>query len=305
MDQKKLYCYLRDLNKIRTNSVFVTSEGEFVTDLSRIATCFNEFFHSTFTRSDYVLPDVPAPSTQLSSISIDSSDTFKALASLIHGKAMGCDRVRPRVLKACAMSLCEPISALFTQCLAMCSLPAEWKIHQITLVLKKGDSSLFTNYRPISLLCILSKVLESVVFSKIIDYIRPQINTNQFGFMSKRSSITQLLKCYSEVVNSIDNKTPIDVLYLDLRKAFNSVPHNELLFKLWMMGVTGPLWFWFRNYLSGRLHFVQCKGASSSYLPVISGVQYFGTSAFLSMSMIYLMLFRIQAYTCSLMMLRC
>ena len=63
-----------------------------------------------------------------------------------------------------------------------------------------------------------------------------------------------------------------DTIFLDFSKAFDSVPHEELLYKLWIMGITGPLWLWFKSYLSSRVHYVSLDGASSSFLPVLSGV---------------------------------
>lgn len=114
--------------------------------------------------------------------------------------------------------------------------------------------------------------MESLVYDKIEPFVRPLISPCQHGFLSKRSSIAQLLACYSEVVDGIEDKHPTDSVYLDLRKAFDSVPHDELLFKLWRLGITGRLWRWFRGYLSDRQHYVCYKGYSSDPLPVISGV---------------------------------
>ncbi len=62
------------------------------------------------------------------------------------------------------------------------------------------------------------------------------------------------------------------IIYLDFSKAFDKVPHTELLFKLWTLGITGYLWEWFRSYLSDRHHFVSLNGANFSLLPVLSGV---------------------------------
>ena len=63
-----------------------------------------------------------------------------------------------------------------------------------------------------------------------------------------------------------------DVIYLDFQKAFDSVPHEELLYKLWILGITGPLWFWIKSYLSNRAHYTSVLGGSSMCLPVKSGV---------------------------------
>ena len=274
-DPKKLYRYLRDMKKKGSSSTFRGANNETLNDPSVIAHSFNTFFHSTFTRSDFDLPrieDLPTPSSQLSSISIDSSDIFKALSKLNPGKAMGCDGLSPKVLKSCAMSLAEPVTALFGKSLLSSTFPAEWKTHLITPIPKSGDLSSVCNYRPISLLCILSKLLESVVYNNIIDFIRPKLSTAQFGFLEKRSSISQLLTCYSEIIEAFESGLSADIVYLDLKKAFDSVPHNELLVKLWRIGITGPLWFWFKDYLSNRLHCVRYRDVVSDSLPVVSGV---------------------------------
>ena len=106
-----------------------------------------------------------------------------ALSKLDDTKAFGCDGIHPKILKKCLLSLLEPIHSLFVASLLSNTFPAEWKVHKITPIPKKGNLLEITNYRPISLLCILSKVLESIVFHKIIDFIQPQLSEYQFGFM--------------------------------------------------------------------------------------------------------------------------
>ena len=120
----------------------------------------------------------------------------------------------------------------------------------------------------ISLLCVVSKVLERLVYNNIIDYVRGSISTIQFGFLKGHSSLQQLLIFW----NSVINMPQTDTIYLDFRKAFDSVPHNELLFKLWHFGITGSLWMWFRAYLLDRHQFVSISNSHSGTLPVISGV---------------------------------
>ena len=81
--------------------------------------------------------------------------------------------------------------------------------------------------------------MKSVAYNKIIDFAMPQFSTSQFGFLSNRSTTAQLLKCHHEVMDALENKMHTDILYFDLKKAFDSVSH--LLFKLWRMGVTRTL----------------------------------------------------------------
>ena len=176
---------------------------------------------------------------------------------------MGCDNVSPKILKACAASLCEPIANFFNRIMDCATIPMIWKRHMITPVPKKGDKTKIVNYRPISLLCIISKVMESIIYSSIIDFIRPTLSVSQYGFLSGRSSTTQLLSCYNRVMEGFDAGQDSDILYLDLQKAFDSVAHQELLFKLWRIGITGKLWKWFQNYLLDRQHYVSYEGATS------------------------------------------
>ena len=109
-----------------------------------------------------------------------------------------------------------------------CSIPNEWKIHKIVLIPNSSDLSKVQNYRPISLLCILSKTLELIIYNKIIDFIRPLISKRQFGFLKI----------------ALESRKPCDVVFLNFRKAFDTIPLPELLFKLWTHGITGPLWKW-------------------------------------------------------------
>ena len=127
------------------------------------------------------------------------------------------------------------------------------------------------NYRPISLLCSISKVFEKLIYN-IIDHVSSFISDFQFGFRQHYSTTHQLLLFLSSIFNSFDQRSQTDCIYLDLHKAFDTVPHNELLFKLWSIGITGNLWELFRSYLSFRSQCVSINGILSDNLPVISGV---------------------------------
>ena len=94
----------------------------------------------------------------------------------------------------------------------------------------------------------------------------------QFGFLRHHSTLHQLLVFLHYIFNSFNNNTQTDVIYLDFKKAFDSVAHNELLVKLWNFGITGSVWNWFKTYLSSRIQCVHLNDAISNPLPVISGV---------------------------------
>ncbi len=151
-------------------------------------------------------------------------------------------------------------------------MPAEWKIHCITPIHKSGDRASVANYRPISLLCSTSKVMERIIYNKMIESLEPAMASSQFGFLKGRSTLQQLLTFYGTVYDDIESKCHTDVVYLDFAKAFDSVPHNELLVKLRSIGVGGDLWLWLQAYLSRRQQCVCLDKSRSELLPVISGV---------------------------------
>ena len=110
--------------------------------------------------------------------------------------------------------------------------------------------SYIENYRPISLLPIISKVLESIIFNKMSNFVYSRIYNHQYGFVKGRSCATQLLASYSQIYVFADQGNPVDDTFLDFRKAFHSVPHPDLLHKRWQVGIVGPLWSWFKDYLT-------------------------------------------------------
>lgn len=271
----KLFKYLHSLSSDSPIPSYVRLGSQHATANYDKATLFNHYFHSVFTTSDFTLPELselPNPEPTLDQVSFDVSEVYSSLASLDATKSMGIDGIGPRVLKHCATALCAPLHHLFSLSLSKHTLPEEWRIHLITPIFKSGDKSEVNNYRPISLLCSASKVLESLIYDKIIDFITSTISPTQFGFLPRHSTLQQLLIMFDSIYTSLENKLQTDIIYLDFKKAFDSVPHNELLLKLWKVGITGELWNWFRAYLNSRNQCVGIDGQRSGLLPVLSGV---------------------------------
>jgi len=123
-----------------------------------------------------------------------------------------------------------------------------------------------TNYRPISLLCIFSKVLERIVYNNIIRHVQSKLTKHQFGFLPSRSTLQQLL-LFTE--NLFKAKSEVDVVYMDFKKAFDPVSHGGLLNKLYS---TSNLWKWLQEYLLHRLQCVRIGDSFSHFCDVFSGV---------------------------------
>ena len=151
-------------------------------------------------------------------------------------------------------------------------VPADWKKANLSTIHKGEDASLPANYRPISLLCILSKALERCVFNHCLPYISPTLYHLQYGFRPGRSTESQLLVVNHSLLDSLASGKQIDSIYLDLSKAFDKVPHHLLLSKLASFRISGSLLQWFQSYLTGRFQRVVLEGTFSDWLPVPSGV---------------------------------
>ena len=122
-------------------------------------------------------------------------------------------------------------------------IPDEWKRAEVTAIFKKGTKSTPGNYRPVSLTCVVCKVLESIIRDAIVKYMTDfnLYNDCQHRFRKVRSCTTQLLQVMEDFTVYIDNGHPIDVIYFDFRKAFDQVPHRRLVYKLLSYGFTGNL----------------------------------------------------------------
>jgi len=133
-------------------------------------------------------------------------------------------------------------------------------------VYKSANQSFVKNYRPTSLLCNTSKVLETLIYKKIIDHVLDNITNCQFGFLPGRSTTQQLLLYLNNIYKATAQGHQADPIYLDFSKAFDSVSHNKLLVKLSNYGKTGNLWNWFNTEC------VKICSAIFDPLPVLSGV---------------------------------
>ena len=224
----KIFSYIKSISKQDSFPPTMSLENMVASTDQSKAELFNQFFFSVYSqRSSEVSFLSSLPAKVLCSLDISVPDVFAALVSLDPAKAKGIDHIGPMVLKSCAEALCSPIHHLFCVSLSTGKLPAEWRTHLITPIFKSGDKSSVKNYRPISLLCTISKVLERLVFICVADHVADYISNCQFGFTKGRSSQQQLLIMLDIIYTNFENKIYSDVAYLDLKKAFDSVDHNN------------------------------------------------------------------------------
>ena len=153
-------------------------------------------------------------------------------------------------------------------------MPSEWKLSNVCAIFKKGDSSLPSNYRPISLLNTMEKVFEKIIFKHLFNFF----HENQFftccqsGFMPGDSTVNQLTYLYNTFCSALDKGLEVRVIFFDISKAFDKVWHKGLLFKLERAGIRGNLLRWLSDYLSDRRQRVVIPRAFSSIAKIQAGV---------------------------------
>ena len=241
------------------------------------ANSFNTFFSSQSTINDSNIdPPVMTRSHNhiLTDIVISRQDVLDSIHSLNTKKASGPDLISPRMIKEAAYILSYPLHILFNISLAACTYPSTWKTANVTPVFKKDDPSILSNYRPISLLSIVGKLMERCVYKYVYNYLTDNslLTPFQSGFRSGDSTINQLASISNDIVSALDKGKEVRMVFCDISKAFDRVWHRGLLSKLKSFGITGNLLSWFSDYLHNRCQRVVINGKQSDLVFISAGV---------------------------------
>ena len=212
--------------------------------------------------------------SSLESVEISDTDVEDVLNLLDKNKACGPDLINPRLLKEGRAILATKLSNIFNNSLQNSYFPSSWKLANVVPVFKKGDKTLSSNYRPISLLSCIGKVFEKCVFKHLHNYLvaNNKITPAQSGFTPNDSAVFQLIDIYDTILKAVDEGKEVRAVFCDISKAFDRVWHRGLLFKLRRIGVVGRLLNWFASYLDHRLQRVAMEGSFSEYKEVKAGV---------------------------------
>ena len=207
-------------------------------------------------------------------ISIAAEGIDKLLVGLNPHKAAGPDKFKPIVLQTLHNELAPILQFIFQRSLDTGKLPDIWKEANVSPIFKKGGKSDPSNYRPISLTCVLCKVLEHIVASSVAKHFTELdiLYDLQHGFREKRSCEMQLIMLVDELAKNIQMGKQTDLILLDFSKAFDKVAHEKLLLKLHQYGIRGDTLNWIKDFLDNRKQTVVINGINSDEVPVSSGV---------------------------------
>ena len=240
---------------------------------------FAKFFASVFADNTASVLDAEAASEGVPLNMLDLS-TFEITAEMIIAAANrlkssyspGPDGIPAVVFARCARALANPLCRIFNASFEQGKFPGIWKESYMFPVFKKGDRQNVKNYRGITNLSAASKLFEIIVSSVVLSQAKSYISTDQHGFMPGRSVNTNLLNFTSTCITHMEQKAQVDVIYTDLKSAFDRIDHRILLCKLSRLGASPQFIKWLSSYLCGRSLRVRLNSSISTPFSNKSGV---------------------------------
>lgn len=189
-------------------------------------------------------------------------------------KGSGCEKVSSKLYIDSFKVLVDQYVHLFNLSITKGIFPADWKLGTVCPIPKKGDKTQMNNIRPVSLTHIVGKVIEKIVNKYLVQYLEDnQLLSNcQFGFRKGRSTTECVLELLYPISDALDKGMYVVCVFLDYKKAFDSVDHEMLLYKLRTFGIEEGGLKWFDSYCNGRIQQVKCDGVFSSKLFISTGV---------------------------------
>ena len=281
---KHISTLLSKSNKNKGNIKQLLVNGVIIKDTQMIADRFNTFFANVgYNLASTIDTNNKKPFTSYLNTVIHTSfdfnlltqdDTTKLVKSLKTKDSTGHDGISVRLLKFLSPALIPALTLIINQSLLTGIFPDQLKIAKVIPLYKKENPEKVDNYRPVSLLCAISKVFERAAYNQLYNYFKSNklFYDNQYGFRDEHSTELASLELIDRILKDLDAKNNPITVFMDLSKAFDTLDHNILIHKLKYYGVSGAALSWFNSYLSNRSQYVEINNIQSSHLPIPTGV---------------------------------
>jgi len=265
--------------------VFKTDQG-IVSDPHKIANEFNMYFStighklacdisaSNKTAVQYLHTNSRRNQHSIFLTPTNEDEILKIIGSLKNKKSFGHDGISTISIKSISNSIAYPLSILINKSIETGKVPETYKLAKVIPIHKNKTKDQFSNYRPISLLPVFSKILEKAMHCRMQHFLEHHdlLYSNQYGFRRKHSTIDAITRFTTDTVRALDKKQSTLAVYLDLSKAFDTINHIILLNKLEYYGIRGTALAWFKSYLENRSQFVEFNNHQSDVCNYNCGV---------------------------------
>ena len=284
---KKTWEGIRKLVNVKKPTNFSISQlsinGKTIDDPIAIANGFNNFFVNVGPETEKTIPKVPnmSPNKFLKNrnqfnliIAHISEQEILDIITALPNKGTGPASIPLRLLKIAADLIVVPLCRIVNASFSSGIFPDALKTQKVIPLHKGGSTEEVNNFRPISLLSIFDKIIEKIMHKRLYGFLEEHkiLFEKQFGFKRKSSTAHSLMEITEQIKNTIDQGKYGCGIFIDLKKAFDTVNHKILLMKLEHYGIRGELLKWFESYLTNRKQYVFYNGVSSDTKPVTCGV---------------------------------
>ena len=279
----KLINELNSRNRKKTNNISeIKMREEVITSPMEMAEASNSYFINVgvnlaakipspkFTPESYL-----TPTDKIFSLQTPTTTTVcRLLKAIGKNKSVGLDNIPNKLLKMAADVVAPSLTEIFSQSINTGIFPNDWKEARVSPLFKNGVKNDPNNYRPISIIPAVSKFFEKIIFDQLYAYLNDNnlLSQCQSGFRSLYSTLTALLEATNNWCVNVDNGLLNGVVFIDLKKAFDTIDHGILLQKLECYGVDTAGIRWFESYLFGRTQKCAVNGKLSNAVPVTCGV---------------------------------
>lgn len=286
-DSKKMWNGIKQIITLKSHnnnipSKIVSNDIE-LTDTKFIANAFNEYFIQVGSDLAQSIPCVGRSPGSYLPASLPNSFYLTPVTSLEieceilklnDKKSTGPFSVPTNILKLIKTFVSRPLEILFNSSFCSGIVPDKFKLARVITIFKNGSRTCLSNYRPISLLSVFNKLLEKLMQNRLMNYIGKNnvLYDKQFGFRTNHSTDHAILSIVDKIQNAIDQSSFSCGIFLDFRKAFDTVNHTILLNKLENYGIRGIAKEWFVSYLSNRKQFVSIGSELSTSQFITCGV---------------------------------
>ena len=253
-----------------------------VSDKHLIANKFNDFFVNIGSSlAEKIPPGQCDPITYVKNGNINTiflrpvnNDEVMSILKDMRTSSPGWDDLSPKIVKQTYMYFFQPLCHICNVSLLHGIFPNELKIAKVIPLYKGGESKWLVNYRPVSVLPVFSKVLERLMYNRIIEFIDAHdiLYDLQFGFRKHHSTSVALALLYDRITQALYDGNDVLGVFLDFSKAFDTVNHDILLRKLYVLGIRGTAHGWIKSYLSNREQFVVFNNTQSTKKMINCGV---------------------------------
>ena len=275
----QIFNQVRGKSKKKKESISLVEGEKRVEGDAEVAMMFNEKF---VTMVDNLVCEQPNTSPELPSANprsmflhpVTAEELLSVIKSMKNKFSSGHDEIPLSVFKRCALHMIDPLCDLINSSLSQGIFPDAMKVARVVPLFKRGERTDWSCYRPISVLCAISKTFELIMARRLFSFLEycGILSGSQHGFRKAKSTTSAVAQFLNEVHSSWEEKKYALGIFMDLSKAFDCVQHKLLLEKLEALGIRGNVLSWFESYLTNRRQFVEVCGTKSSLLDIKAGV---------------------------------